>query len=1339
MRSSLFAVVVALGMLMSAQAQAALQVRYIRLEGPTSGRMAVTEVEAYSRGQNILQGNKDVGITGWAMRGLRLPDEKARERTVIDGKDGGRGFTFGASPDSPGGVNPWVEFDLGREYPIEQIVIKQPIEPAYTDRFLRLVTLMDGQRKVVLAQTYDNRSKEVNKGTIAIKADPAKSVRALMGRQVPAGADFWAPVSQLVPMVESPPPADVNQRLAAFQARNSPQAIQKLAEQFMAELDLDSPKLAQVKAKWEAGDAQGALDAYRDYFFAKLESAVYMRENRMALNYAPGADYPGQADDLLNGVIVGLTNRDASARRYQPGAFDWAFVPEKAPETERVAVLQTIRKWALVNTFGVSLLHEYVITGDQKYMDGWAATMDDWAMHFMKDVEGSPYNLRSYFPKDPLQHFYYMCYRINELRQERPELARAMPSATLARMLLAVLEEYPAQYWRSARVLSFNHMFNAFNGAYPSSQILNDFHAGNRFEREVRQDWERIWTWKITRDGSMIEAGDEGHMAVPLVLARAYHDMLAQPPEWLTPLNRIRAEHGIGKIYEIVLRNITPDGYDHRYADPDAFQRVWELTKTRQQFQGGGPLAVFRHDDFFKNPEVRAIYDTVYGRGSKPANSAREAAREQVIGFFEGDYQGPPKMVSDWLPYIGYHYLRGSWKPDAAFIHVTSQATDSPSTNGQYWSTGFSFHDFGYPLLYASPLLVDGQEQNPDYGRPTLNPGSKTSRISAAPHDPIQARWHTSELYDFAEAFFEGTYQSLQQDRDRDWARSPFTPGPHRPRGPAIEGVKSTRQIMQIRPYNLFVVTDRVELADASGTHEYTMNYSFLSAQTPEQKAAAEAAARAAADAGRRTGMAAEEPEAPALAAIAAPAVTSSGTVKPDAASRQIAFDNPASPSVRLYHFSTQPISFNYGDSKWRYPIHFRNHVYPGVAGFEQVGTAVKWQARGNSALVTLLSSKPAGGEERVARVQPVSNGNVTGFDAAMRDGGSISYRTTSSGAARMSAGDIQAEAEGLLLVKTADGQATGMAVGVRSISVGGKAAPVASADFEFRLNGSELVETAQMLLPIKPVRFEPNVNVFTDSVEVTMSSPTPGVEIRYTTDGTEPTADSPLYTGPITLTASTDIQARAFRPGVKEIPFTAAGTQVSAVSYASFQKQGYLEPAADVAQLTPGLKYDYLEGTWFKLYTYADRLPAVSSGRTTRLLDVSARKTDGPFGMRYTGYIQIPADGVYTFHAPDELWKVIVEPGYDLRLYIDGQEWYLGQMWHGRGQWSVPLRAGAHEFMVTFADARAKDIEKQRSDTWAGFPRPWVVWRGTAPEIQISGPGIERQPIPDAWLFYKP
>src|SRR5690606_9509152 len=149
---------------------------------------------------------------------------------------------------------------------------------------------------------------------------------------------------------------------------------------------------------------------------------------------------------------------------------------------------------------------------------------------------------------------------------------------------------------------------------------------------------------------------------------------------------------------------------------------------------------------------------------------------------------------------------------------------------------------------------------------------------------------------------------------------------------------------------------------------------------------------------------------------------------------------------------------------------------YPGVAGFEQVSTGVQWQAKGNSALVTLLSSKPADGQERIARVQQVANGNVAGFDAAMRDGGSISYRTTNGGAARLAIGDVNANAEALLVVRAADGETTGMVVGARSIAVNGREAAVASADFEFRVNGGELVEAAPILRPIIPVRVEPDV-----------------------------------------------------------------------------------------------------------------------------------------------------------------------------------------------------------------------------------------------------------------------
>ena len=76
---------------------------------------------------------------------------------------------------------------------------------------------------------------------------------------------------------------------------------------------------------------------------------------------------------------------------------------------------------------------------------------------------------------------------------------------------------------------------------------------------------------------------------------------------------------------------------------------------------------------------------------------------------------------------------------------------------------------------------------------------------------------------------------------------------------------------------------------------------------------------------------------------------------------------------------------------------------------------------------------------------------------------------------------------------------------------------------------------------------------------------------------------------------------------------------------------------------------------------------------------------------------------------------------------------------WHGRGQWSVPLAKGLHRFVLTFADARAKDIDHQRIDLWntadGGYPQPRTVWRGVTPLLEVSCPGMERQALPDRWL----
>src|SRR5947208_1506081 len=58
---------------------------------------------------------------------------------------------------------------------------------------------------------------------------------------------------------------------------------------------------------------------------------------------------------------------------------------------------------------------------------------------------------------------------------------------------------------------------------------------------------------------------------------------------------------------------------------------------------------------------------------------------------------------------------------------------------------------------------------------------------------------------------------------------------------------------------------------------------------------------------------------------------------------------------------------------------------------------------------------------------------------------------------------------------------------------------------------------------------FNPPGGVFTNSLSLQLSSTTPGAQVRYTLDGTEPSADSPLYSAPITITNSLLVRAALF------------------------------------------------------------------------------------------------------------------------------------------------------------------------------------------------------------------
>jgi hypothetical protein len=57
----------------------------------------------------------------------------------------------------------------------------------------------------------------------------------------------------------------------------------------------------------------------------------------------------------------------------------------------------------------------------------------------------------------------------------------------------------------------------------------------------------------------------------------------------------------------------------------------------------------------------------------------------------------------------------------------------------------------------------------------------------------------------------------------------------------------------------------------------------------------------------------------------------------------------------------------------------------------------------------------------------------------------------------------------------------------------------------------------------------------FSSSIQVSITCSTASATIRYTTNGSEPTTNSTLYTGPFTLTSTTTVRAKAFKSGMND------------------------------------------------------------------------------------------------------------------------------------------------------------------------------------------------------------
>lgn len=75
---------------------------------------------------------------------------------------------------------------------------------------------------------------------------------------------------------------------------------------------------------------------------------------------------------------------------------------------------------------------------------------------------------------------------------------------------------------------------------------------------------------------------------------------------------------------------------------------------------------------------------------------------------------------------------------------------------------------------------------------------------------------------------------------------------------------------------------------------------------------------------------------------------------------------------------------------------------------------------------------------------------------------------------------------------------------------------------------------------------FNPPGGSYTSAQNVTISCPTSDASIRYTTNGSDPTTASTLFTTPISISANTTVKARAYKPGWTSSPIASAAYTIS-------------------------------------------------------------------------------------------------------------------------------------------------------------------------------------------------
>ena len=187
----------------------------------------------------------------------------------------------------------------------------------------------------------------------------------------------------------------------------------------------------------------------------------------------------------------------------------------------------------------------------------------------------------------------------------------------------------------------------------------------------------------------------------------------------------------------------------------------------------------------------------------------------------------------------------------------------------------------------------------------------------------------------------------------------------------------------------------------------------------------------------------------------------------------------------------------------------------------------------------------------------------------------------------------------------------------------------------------------------------KPVISILTTSVEA----------IHYTTDGSEPSLQSALYTKPFSIDITSVIKAKSYLASV--LPSATLTENVKVYNWMNPVKTGKLQP---------GILYSYYQPEMNINMVSSFKTALVSSG-IADIISVAKKQRIDKFAFEFNGYIKVDKEAIYNFYTASDDGS---------KLFIDDIEVVDNDGDHGTVEKSgkAALRKGYHKLRVIYFDS---------------------------------------------------